>query len=49
MGQNLIGVDEYNFSEIHREKYVQEKNLVPPNDTLLFLLVVQPDRPLVRH
>ena len=44
---DLVCVDEYNLLEVHGEKNVQEKNLVAPNDPLLFPLSPEPGRPLV--
>jgi len=44
---NLIGVDENDFLYVEGEEDVEEKDLVAPNDTLLFGLVMEPARPLV--
>lgn len=45
---NLIGVDEDDLFEIHREENVKEEDLVPPDDTLFFFLATQPGGPFVR-
>ncbi len=44
---NLVGVYEEDFLEVHREENVQEQDLVRPDDSLLLLLLSQPGRPLV--
>jgi hypothetical protein len=35
---NLIGIHEYDFLEIHGEQNVKKEDLVSPNDTLLLFL-----------
>ena len=45
---DLVGVDEDDFLEVHGEKDVQEENLVAPNDALLLALRPEPGRPFVR-
>ena len=45
---NLVGVDENDLLEVHREKDVKEQYLVRPDDTLLLLLRAEPRGPFVR-
>lgn len=46
---DLVCVDKDDLFEVHGEQHVEEKNLVPPNDALFFLLCAQPRWPLVRN
>ena len=45
---NLIGIDENDLLEVHREQNVKEQDFVRPDDTLLFFLSAKPRRPFVR-
>lgn len=42
-----ISIDENNFLDIQWEQYVQEENLITPNDPLLFGLLMQPSWPFI--
>mmetsp|Transcript_33615 Transcript_33615/g.100093 ORF Transcript_33615/g.100093 Transcript_33615/m.100093 type:complete len:326 (-) Transcript_33615:4501-5478(-) len=46
---DLVAVDKDDALDVQREEYVEEEDLVRPDDALLLRLLVQPVRPLVRH
>lgn len=46
---NLISIYKDNLIHCKREKHIQEKDLIAPDDALLLRLLVQPTRPLILH